>query len=110
MEEWVICGLVAAWMFFSAYITGVKKNLTHLHGYHIKNVRAEDIPAMANRLALCFLFCGLDITFLCFTDTILKNEVCTGVGIAVLLVIVLVMALIIRRYNGSVFGFKKPRS
>lgn len=108
MSDWIIFLLTLFLIFYVAYAAGVKKDISLLHGYHRKNVRKEDIPAMANKVAISMLALGIGIIVVFLCERI-NYKIGMIVGVIIVLAAVAYQIFAIIRYNGSLFGFCKPK-
>ena len=98
LEEIVIETAIGLLVMYMAYRTGWKGEAGLLHRYHTQNAMPEKLPAFARRMGQGLMAVGAG---------------CTDIGYVAGLVLMMggvaFCIAVLYRYNGSVFGIRKPK-
>ena len=87
-----------------------KRRYSLLNDYHYKNVRAENIPAFTRSMGISLIIVGLGFLVSGFLTLFQAPPIWWGGSmLAGSLIGVILSIKTLRKYNGSVFGRKKPR-
>ena len=103
LEEIVIETAIGLLVMYMAYRTGWKGEAGLLHRYHTQNAMPEKLPAFARRMGQGLMAVGAGCTAMPRSG----HRLCGG---AVLMMGGVAFCIaVLYRYNGSVFGIRKPK-
>ncbi len=109
MEELLVemaLGLLVAYL---AYRTGWRGELGWLHRYHYCNVTPDHKPVFARRMGQGLMAVGIGCMAIQPANLLLGGEIGYALGLALMAGGVVFCIGVLYRYNGSIFGMRKPK-
>lgn len=106
-EEIIVELVLGVFLIFVSYQTGVKGNITLLHGYHYTNLDPEDQKSFTKRMGIGSFFVGISVIVMPVINYTTHSELGYYIGLGMIVVGVLLMIFFIIKYNGTLIRLKK---
>ncbi|MFR8079653.1 MAG: hypothetical protein ACLU9L_08500 [Christensenellales bacterium] len=109
LGEIVIETAIGLLVMYMAYRTGWQGEVGLLHWYHTQNVMPEKLPAFARRMGQGLMAVGAGCTAMPYVNLLCGADIGYVVGLVLMIGGVAFCIAVLYRYNGSVFGIRKPK-
>ena len=109
LEEILVETLIGLLVIYMAYQTGWRGEAGLLHRYHTKNVKPENMPAFARRMGQGLMAAGAGCMVMPYLNLLSGGEIGYVAGLVLMIGGVVFCIAVLYRYNGSVFGKRKPK-
>lgn len=109
LEEMLAETAIGLLVMYTAYRTGWRGETGLLHRYHTKNVKPEELPVFARRMGQGLMAVGAGCAVMPYLNWLLGGEAGYMTGLVLMLGGVAFCIAMLYRYNGSIFGERKPK-